>query len=329
VDVPISITLPGTNAGNGRGPADKQKKKPWTRDDTHLTILTLPTVIWYILFCYLPMFGVFIAFIRYRINGGFLNSLITSPWVGLDNFKFLFSGTDIWFIIRNTLLYSVVLIICGIVLPVIFALIVSELRQKSMAKIYQTLMFFPYFLSWVVVSALVLGFLSYDMGIVNDALSRLGLERMFWYRERGFWPPFLVFISQWKGLGNGMILYLAAITSMDKSVFEAAIIDGTTKLQQIWYITLPLLKRLIILMLIIAVGGLFRSDFGLFYQVPRDSGAIFDVVYTIDVYVYQQLQKSTIGMASAAAFLQSVLSCILILTANWIVNKVDADLAMI
>ncbi|MDR3172541.1 MAG: ABC transporter permease subunit, partial [Treponema sp.] len=283
----------------------------------------------YILFCYLPMFGVFFAFINYRINGGFLNSLITSPWVGLDNFRFLFSGSDIWLIIRNTLLYNLVLIGCGIVFPVTLAIIVSELRQKTMAKIYQTLMFFPYFLSWVVVSALVLGFLSYDMGIVNDLFAKTGLERVFWYRERGFWPPFLIFISQWKGLGYSMILYLAAITSMDKSIFEAAVIDGATKFQQIWYITLPQLKRLIILMLILAVGGLFRSDFGLFFQVPRNSGALFDVVYTIDVYVYQQLQRSTIGMASSAAFLQSVLSCILILTVNWIVRKIDADLAMI
>jgi putative aldouronate transport system permease protein len=275
------------------------------------------------------MFGVFFAFINYRINGGFLNSLITSPWVGLDNFRFLFSGSDIWLIIRNTLLYNLVLIGCGIVFPVTLAIIVSELRQKTMAKIYQTLMFFPYFLSWVVVSALVLGFLSYDMGIVNDLFAKTGLERVFWYRERGFWPPFLIFISQWKGLGYSMILYLAAITSMDKSIFEAAVIDGATKFQQIWYITLPQLKRLIILMLILAVGGLFRSDFGLFFQVPRNSGALFDVVYTIDVYVYQQLQRSTIGMASSAAFLQSVLSCILILTVNWIVRKIDADLAMI
>jgi putative aldouronate transport system permease protein len=180
-----------------------------------------------------------------------------------------------------------------------------------------------------VVSALVLGFLSYDMGIVNDLFARVGLNRLFWYREKGFWPPFLVFISQWKGLGNAMILYLAAITSMDKSIFEAAIIDGATKLQQIWYITLPLLKRLIVLLLIIAVGGLFRSDFGLFFQIPRNSGELFEVVYTIDVYVYQQLRQSTIGMASAAAFLQSVLSCLLILTVNWIVNRIDPDLAMI
>jgi putative aldouronate transport system permease protein len=306
-----------------------KRKRSWTKDDTHITILTLPTVIWYLLFCYLPMFGVIIAFIKYQINGSFLNSLITSPWVGLDNFKFLFSGTDIWFIIRNTLMYSVVLIVCNILFPVIFALIISELRQKTMAKVYQTLMFFPYFLSWVVVSALVLGFLSYDMGIVNDLFFRLGLERVFWYQERGFWPPFLVFISQWKGLGHGMILYLAAITAMDKSVFEAAIIDGASKLQQIWYITLPLLKRLIVLMLIIALGGLFRSNFGLFYQIPRNSGALFDVVYTVDVYVYQLLLQSTIGMASAAAFLQSILSCILILSANWVVRKIDVDLAMI
>jgi putative aldouronate transport system permease protein len=305
------------------------RKKRWTKDDTHITILTFPTALWYVLFCYLPMFGVFFAFINYRVSGGFISSILSSPWVGFDNFKFLFSGKDIWVVIRNTLLYNVVLITCGLVFPVTLAIIVSELRQKFMAKLYQTLMFFPYFLSWVVVSALGLGFLSYDMGIVNDLFARLGLERVFWYRETGFWPPFLIFVSQWKGLGYAMILYLASITAMDKAVFEAAIIDGATKIQQIWYITLPLLKRVIILMLILSVGSLFRSDFGLFFQVPRNSGALFDVTYTIDVYVYQQLTKSTIGMASAAALLQSVLSCVLILTVNWIVRKVDEESAMI
>jgi putative aldouronate transport system permease protein len=138
-----------------------------------------------------------------------------------------------------------------------------------------------------------------------------------------------VFINQWKNMGYGMVLYLAAITSLDKSVYEAAVIDGAKKYQQIWYITLPLIKRVIVLMLILSVGSLFRSDFGLFYQVPRNSGVLYEVVYTIDVYVYQQLQKSTIGMASAAALLQSVLSCILILTVNWVVRKIDDESAMI
>jgi len=273
----------------------------------------------------MPMFGLTIAFKRFN----FVDGVFRSPWVGFDNFKFLFSGSDTWMVVRNTLAYSSVLLVLGIVLPVIFALIVSELRQKRAAKIYQTLMFFPYFLSWVVVSALVLGFLSYDMGVVNDIIRGFGGDPVFWYRERGFWPPFLVLLAQWKGLGNGMILYLAAITSMDKAVFEAAIIDGATKFQQIWHITLPLLKRIIILMLIMAVGGLFRSDFGLFFQVPRNSGSLFDLVYTIDVYVYQQLLSSTLGMSSSAALLQSVLSCILILTVNAIVRKVDNDSAMI
>jgi putative aldouronate transport system permease protein len=275
------------------------------------------------------MFGVYFAFIGYRVKGGFISSLLSSPVVGLDNFKFLFSGSDIWLVVRNTLLYNGTLILLGLVLPVTLAIIVSELRQKFAAKVYQTLMFFPYFLSWVVVSALALGFLSYDMGIVNDLFRKAGLEPRFWYRETGFWPPFLIFVAQWKGLGNGMILYLAAITSLDKSMFEAAIIDGATKIQRIWRITLPMLKRVIILMMILSVGGLFRSDFGLFFQVPRNSGSLFSVTYTIDVYVYQQLTKSTIGMASAAAFLQSVLSCILILTVNWIIRKVDEESAMI
>jgi putative aldouronate transport system permease protein len=305
------------------------KKKRWTKDDTEFSILALPTFIWYFLFCYMPMFGVIIAFKEYRISGGFISSILKSAWIGFKNFVFLFSNPDIWIIIRNTLLYNVVIIACGIVIPVILALIVSELRSKRAAKVYQTILFFPYFLSWVVVSTVVWSFLSYDMGMVNMTREGLGLDMHFWYTDQQFWPPFLVFMSQWKGMGYGMVIYLAAITSLDKSVYEAAIIDGATKWQQIWNITLPLIKTVIILMFILAMGRIFYSDFGLFYQVPRDSNSLYKVVYTIDVFVYKQLRTSTVGMASAAALLQAAISCCTILLVNQVVRKFDADSAMI
>ncbi|MDR1025587.1 MAG: ABC transporter permease subunit [Treponema sp.] len=308
---------------------NKPKKKLWSKDDTEFTVLALPTAVWYFLFCYMPMFGIIIAFKDYRISGSFINSIVKSRWVGFENFKFLFSNPDIWIIIRNTLLYNVVMIACGIVIPVTLALIISELRNKTLAKIYQTILFFPYFLSWVVVSTVVWAFLSYDMGMINMIAIDLGLPQHNWYTDRGFWPGFLVFMSQWKGVGYGTVIYLAAITSLDKTVYEAAIIDGATKWQQIWNITLPMIKTVIVLMFILAAGRIFYSDFGLFFQVPRDSNSLYRVVYTIDVFVYKQLRLSTVGMASAAAFLQAVISCFTILMVNQIVRKVDADSAMI
>jgi putative aldouronate transport system permease protein len=275
------------------------------------------------------MFGVIIAFKDYRISGGFINSIIKSSWVGLQNFKFLFSNPDIWVIIRNTLFYNFIMILCGIVLPVTLALIISELRNKRLAKIYQTILFFPYFLSWVVVSTVVWAFLSYDMGVVNMVALDLGFPQHNWYTDRGFWPGFLIFMSQWKGVGYGTVIYLAAITSVDKSIYEAAIIDGATKWQQIWNITLPMIKTVIVLMFILSAGRIFYSDFALIFQVPRDSNSLYKVVYTIDVFVYKQLRSSTVGMASAAALLQAVISCITILLVNQIVRKVDPDSAMI
>ncbi|MDR1399612.1 MAG: ABC transporter permease subunit [Treponema sp.] len=308
---------------------EKMVKKKWTKDDLQFSLLALPTTVWYILFCYLPMFGVIIAFKDYRITGGFLKSVVESKWIGLENFKFLLSSPDIWMVVGNTLTYNGVMIVLGVVIPITLALLVSELYSKVAAKVYQTLLFFPYFLSWVVVSTLVWGFLSYDMGMANSVLTDMGLPVHRWYMEPKFWPGFLIFMSQWKGVGYGMVVYLAAITSQDKSIYEAAIIDGASKWQQIWSLTIPMMKTIIILMFIMAAGHIFYSDFGLFYQVPRDSNSLYNTVTTLDVYVYKQLKSSTTGMAAAAAFLQAVTACLMTLLVNWIVKKVDEESAMI
>ena len=166
-------------------------------------------------------------------------------------------------------------------------------------------------------------------GLINGMLESWGMDRQQWYMKPAMWPPFLVFMNLWKGLGYGMVVYLATITGIDKTYYEAAGIDGATIWQQIRYITLPLMKTVIIMMFIMAVGRIFYSDFGLFYQVPRDSNTLYNYVYTLDVYVFKQLKTSTTGMASAAAFVQSVAGCITILTANAIVRKIDRESAMI
>jgi putative aldouronate transport system permease protein len=310
----------------------KKKKSWWRKSDTEYLVLSLPTIAWYFCFCYLPLFGVIIAFKTYRITPGrgFISNLLRSAWVGLANYRGLFSNPDLLHVVRITLLYNVVFIILGVIFPVGLALIISEMRQKTAAKVYQTIMFLPNFLSWVVVGTLVWAFLGSQNGILNQVIRFFDGTPKNWYAEPNFWPPFLVMLAEWKGVGFGSVVYLAAITSLDKSVYEAAIIDGATKRQQIWYITLPLIKRVIILMLIMSVGGLFNSDFGLFWVVPRESVALYNVTTTTSVLVYKMLKGAApVGVSAAASFLQSVISCLLVLLANAVVRKVDNESAMI
>lgn len=308
-------------------PAGIVKKKRWDRDDTELTILALPTTIWFILFCFLPMIGIIIAFKNFQISGSFLQNMIQSDWCGFDNFAVMFRTNAIWIYIRNTLVYNIVFIILNIVLPVAATLMVSVLHSKRLAKAYQTAMFMPYFLSWVVISALVWAFLCYDKGIINNMF--FADDPQQWYMKPEIWPFLLTFLNTWKVLGYNMVVYLATVTGIDRSLYEAAVIDGATIWQQMRSITLPLLKSVIIMMFIMNVGRIFYSDFGLFYQVTRDSNTLRDVVTTLDVYVYKMLMQGTTGMASAAAFIQSVAGCITILVANGIVRKIDPESAMI
>jgi putative aldouronate transport system permease protein len=314
---------------NATEPKRKRKKLHWTKDDSELTLLATPTLIWYFLFAYLPMFGLIIAFKDFKIHGNFIQSVISSKWAGLDNFMFMIKSNEAAIILRNTLGYNIIFIILGIVIPVMLAIALEHLHSKKLAKVYQTAMFMPYFLSWVVVAAVVWGFLSYDKGIANAFLNSIGKDSVNWYMTPKYWPAFLVFMNLWKGLGYGMVLYLAAIVGIDPSFYEAAVIDGATKWQQTRYITLPTIKTVIVIMFILNVGHIFYSDFGLFYQVPRDSNSLFNVTYTLDVMVYKSLKSSTVGMASAAAFFQSVMGCLTTLAANAIVKRVDPDSAMI
>ncbi|WP_068784568.1 ABC transporter permease [Paenibacillus phocaensis] len=307
----------------------KRLRTRWRKQDTELTLLALPTTLWYILFSFLPMFGIIIAFKNFKITGGFLSNVFKSPWAGVKNFEFLFKSNDAWIIIRNTIGYNLIFIVLGIVIPVALALLIGMLHNRRAGKAYQTMMFLPYFLSWVVVSAVGWAFLSFDKGILNQMLVNWGHDPVNWYMEPKYWPYFLVFMNVWKGLGYGMVVYLATIAGIDKTYYEAAVIDGATLWQQTRFITLPLMKLVIVMMFILAVGRIFYTDFGLFFQVPRDSNSLFNVATTIDVLVYKQLKTATVGMASAAAFVQSVLGCLMILGANWTVRKIDPDSAMI
>ncbi len=311
-----------------------KKRRRWTKDDTELTLLSLPTFVWYILFCYLPMFGVIIAFKDYKITpgAGFVTSLLKSDWVRFDNFKYFFGLRDFPQILRNTLLYNVAFIILDIVLPVLFAIMISNIYSKRKSKTYQTLMFMPHFMSWVVVTYFVYAFLITDKGLLNALIRALGGESINWYFEPKYWPYILIIMHIWKSIGYSMVVYLASITGIDSTLYEAAVLDGASKFQQGRYVTLPSLKPIIIMMFILSVGHIFSTDFGLFYQVSRGANQpLTPVVATFDVKIYQMLTSNSVslGKTAAASLFQSVVGCITILIANGIVRKVDRASALI
>lgn len=291
-----------------------------------MLFMVLPGTLWFLFFSYLPMAGTVIAFKEYRFSrDGFWASIINSKWVGWDNFKFLFSTNDAYLITRNTLLYNIAFIVLGLVLSVLMAVVLSEIANKKLAKFYQTGMFLPYFLSWVVVGYFAFSFLSSERGLLNALFG----SNISWYSESKYWPFILIFVYLWKAVGYNSVVYLAAIMGIDRSLYEAAMIDGASKLQQIRSITLPMLKPIIIIMTLLAIGKIFYADFGLFYQVPRDSGTLYSVTNVIDTYVYRGLKTTgEIGMSTAAGLYQSVVGFVLVLTSNYIVRKFDKDSAL-
>ena len=312
----------------------KLRRLRWTRDDTELTILAIPTSVWYLLFCYLPMFGIILAFKDYKLvnaSKGFLYNLINSEWAGWKNFTYFLTLKDFPQILRNTILYNIVFIVLDIVLPVGLAMMINNIYSKRASKTYQTLMFMPHFMSWVVISYFVYAFLVTDRGLLNSMLNSFGVADVNWYQTPEAWPYILVFMHVWKTLGYSMVVYLASITGIDTSMYEAAVLDGASKIQQARYITLPALQPIIIMMFILAVGRIFSSDFGLFYQVTQGAGQpLTPVVATFDVKIYQMVTTSTkLGQNAAASMFQSVIGCITILSANAIVRKVDKSSALI
>ncbi|MCJ8012122.1 sugar ABC transporter permease [Paenibacillus sp. KQZ6P-2] len=295
-----------------------------------MLLMILPGTIWFLIFAYLPMFGTVLAFKDFRISpDGFFASVMNSEWVGFKNFEYLFSTNDAYIITRNTILYNLIFIVLGLIIAVGFAIMLNELVNKRTAKVYQTGMFLPHFLSWVIISYFAFTFLSVDKGVLNQIITFFGGDPVSWYSEPKYWPFIIVFVGIWKGVGYNSVIYLAAITGIDKSYYEAAVIDGASKWKQARYITIPLLKPIMIILTILAIGGIFRSDFGLFYQLPKDSGALYPVTNVIDTFVYRGLiNMGDVGMSTAAGLYQSIVGLVLILIANYIVRKIEKDNAI-
>lgn len=309
-------------SANAKGKAKKNTNwKHWLP----FYFMFLPGFIYLIINNYMPLYGLQLAFKQFSYKKG----ITGSDWIGFKNFKFLFATKDAFVMVRNTLCYNILWIIIGVILGVSVAILFNEIINKTVKKFYQTAILLPYLMSMVVVAYLVYAFFSNDTGLVNNWIVKgmMGREDgVMWYMESKYWPFILTFVQQWKQIGFGMLLYLSSLVGIDTSFYEAARLDGATKWQQIRTITLPLLRPTIVMLFIMNVGQIFRSDFGLFWQVPMHQGALVGATETIDTYVYKALMvNNNLGMSAAASFIQSIVGFIFIVAANTITRKLDEN----
>ena len=298
------------------------KIKKWTP----IYLMMVPGALYLLINNYIPMFGLVIAFKQVDFQKG----IFESPWIGFQNFQFLFQTKDAFVITRNTLLYNIAFIILNTVIGIVFAIFICDITWKAGKKVYQSAILFPYLMSWVIVGYIVYAIFAMQYGIANKSiLPAFGMDPIMWYNDPKYWPAILIVTNTWKGIGYGCLIYISSINGIEASYFEAAELDGANKFQQIWHITLPEILPSVITLTLLSIGRIFYSDFGLFYQVPRDSGLLYSTTNTIDTYVYRGLMKlGNVGMASAAGFYQSVVGFILVLLSNWVVRKISPDNAL-
>ena len=309
----------------------------WKRQAAYLTMV-LPGVIFLLMFSYLPMPGIVLAFKNYQMTvptenslfqNVFLNSLIASPWNGLNNFTYLLKDAPM--LIRNTVGYNLLFMVVGVVLQVGLAVIINEMRNRKTAKVYHTIAFMPYFISWIVVMYALYAMIAFN-GFFNQVATSMGKEAVRYYSQKQYWPWIFLLANIWKYTGQGSIIYLATLTGFDEQLYEAGAIDGASKWQQFRYITLPQLMPTIVMLQILAVGRIFNGDFDMFYSLPNGSGTLRQVTTTIDVYVYDMLKKGNLrnsfGYAGAGAFFQSIVGFVLILLTNWIVKRHQPEMAL-
>lgn len=292
-----------------------------------LLLMFLPVAVLLFLFNYLPLAGLVIAFKDFDFTKGIFGSNWMDPL--FNNFDYLFSSDTAFRAVRNTILLNALFITVGLIFEVGFALLLNEIRNKYFKRVSQSLTFLPFFISWIVVGVFAYNLLDFESGAVNHFLTTIGLQPIDFYSEAGLWPIILTIAVRWKATGYGTIIYLAALTSIDNSYYEAASIDGATRWQQIRYISIPMLRPTIIILTLLAVGRIMNADFGMFYAMVGDASLLFPTTDVIDTFVYRSLRKSgDIGMASAAGFLQSMIAFVLVIVSNYAARKIDKDSAI-
>ncbi|MBP3361532.1 MAG: sugar ABC transporter permease [Clostridia bacterium] len=300
------------------------RKKGPNKCDIEMLILALPALLFFVIFHYIPMMGVVIAFKDYSYNLG----LFGSKWVGLRNFEFFFTSQDAWMLTRNTVGYAVLFLVVGTFASVFVALLLNEIKSKAAIKIYQTSMILPYFLSWVIVGYITYVLFNPKLGVLNHMLAALGMREIDWYSETKYWPFILTIVNTWKAVGMNSIFYYSSLLSVDPALYEAAEIDGATRFQRMLSISLPSLTPTITVLTILAVGNIFRGDFGLFFQIPRNVGVLYPVTDIIDTYVYRGLRFGDVGITAAVGLFQSVVGMVTVIATNMIVNKINPENAM-
>ena len=310
--------------------AEKQRRRNRTaklvKQFIPFYIMMIPGLVYLIMNNYIPMAGLVIAFKKIDYSLG----IFASPWVGLKNFTYLFSNNDALNALRNTVLYNLAFIVFGNILAITVAIALDSVKNRYFKKVSQVVILIPFLLSTVIISYIVFAFLSPTHGFMNNTMLRLlGIDPIKWYNEAEYWPVIITIVYLWMSFGYSSILYYSNVISIDKSLYEAAVMDGASTWQQIRYVTLPSLKFTIITLVLLAVGRICYSDFGLFYQIPQHSGLLYATTQTVDTFVYRALlELNDVGRSSAAGFLQSVLGFILVFTANKLVSKIDRDSAL-
>lgn len=304
----------------------ENKKKIERRRNFRYTLFTLPALIYLLLFNYLPMSGIVVAFKDYKHVDGIWGS----AWAGLKNFEFFFRSSDAWRILRNTIGYSLAILIClNLVGGMIVAILLYEVRNRFANKFYQTAMLLPNFVSWIVISFIAYLFLNpTNTGILNQLLTSLGLDAINWYNEPKYWPFIIVFFQMWKAVGMSALYYYAALLNIDPSLYEAAVMDGASKFRQIWHISVPELMPMACLVLITQLGGILGSSFDMFYQLPMNSGALYPTTDVISTYVYRGLTSGSVGVSAAIGLIQGVVGLVLVIITNTIIKKVQPENAM-
>ena len=290
-----------------------------------LYVMLIPGVLYLILFSYLPMFGMILSFKKINFRDGILGS----AWCGLDNFRYALSAPSLITALKNTILYNIVFLFIGMALSILLAIMLDLLWGKLSKKVYQTIMIMPHFLSWVIVSYLVFGFLSMESGVVNNTILPIfGIDKINWYMEPKYWPTILIIVYFWKSWGYSSIIYTSALAGVDVQLYEAADIDGASVPQKLWNITIPAIKPIISMMLILKVGAILTTDMGLFYQIPLNTPQLYNTTNVISTYTYNLMTGSganTLGMASATSMLNSLVGFVLIIISNGIIKKLDSD----
>lgn len=288
-------------------------------------LMIAPAVIYFFIMCYIPMGGIVLAFKRFSYTGG----IFGSPWVGFDNFRFFLESGKAFLVTRNTILYNIAFLLINNTLQIVVAIVLSEMAGKYFRRITQSVMFLPYFISWVVVGAFVYNLFNYEFGAVNTLVKSLGLEPIDIYSNASAWKYILVGVSAWKWVGYGTVLYLAAIMSIDAEMYEAADIDGANIFQKIFHITLPSITPTAIVLLLLSLGNIMKGDFQMFYQVVGNNGLVLDATDVIDTYVVRSLMDmQEFGMTAAAGFYQSVLSLLIILGANKLIKTLNSEYSL-